>query len=318
MKNITILGCGLSGMAFIKKARELNTDAKFTIIDKNQYSLDKWGFFNDFSVKNRVDLGAFAKSIKAEFICDTVERVNAKRKKIYFKDKECRDYETLIVASGVKPKKMAVKGEHREGFFYLAGFDPFILRDRIKILSDCVVYVSTLLGVKLVLHLRSQKKELNVVAQSLDFLSDRKELFLNYCSREGIGIYAGSTIEEAIGEAVIRAVKLNPLKVLSAQALFLDSGFIANNDFFETDEESAATPPKILNDVYFLGDAANRPIADEFFFANEAENSLTGAVALAENIFSDKPIDFTPKKEYNPQLIIDELFSRFNVNAGIV
>jgi thioredoxin reductase len=316
MKNITVLGCGLSGMAFIRKVKELNAEVKFTIIDKNQYAFNRWGFFDNFSTKNRVDLNAFAKEMKAELVCDTVERINPKRHKVYFKDKECRDYETLVIASGAKPKKMVIKGEHREGIFYLSGFDPFVLRDRIKILSDCVVYISTFLGVKLVLHLRAQKKDVNVVAVNLDFLGDRKEQFLAYCSREGIGVYAGSTIEEAIGEATVRAVKLNPLKVLSAQALFVDSGFSPNVDFFELDENETFIPEN--KDIFVTGDAADKGIDKDFFFVDKTENSLSNAVAMAENIFTDKPIDFTPKKEYNPQLIIDELFNRFKVNAGIV
>ena len=316
MKNITLLGCGLSGMAFIRKAKELNTSAKFTIIDKNQYAFDRWGFFDDFSTKNRIDLNAFAKAMGAEFVCDTVERINPKRRKIYFKDKECRDYETLVIAAGVKPKKIVIKGEHREGFFYLSGFDPFVLRDRIKILSDCVVYITTFLGVKLVLHLRAQKKDVNIVAGNLDFLGDRKEQFLGYCSREKIGVYAGSTIEEAIGEATVLAVKLNPLKVLSAQALFIDSGFLPNIDFFEPDENEAFVPEN--NDIFIIGDAADKGVENDFFFVDKAENLPSNAAALAENVFTDKPVDFTPKKEYNPQLIIDELFDRFKVNAGIV
>jgi len=316
MKNITILGCGLSGIAFIRKMKELNAGMKFTIIDKNQYGFDRWGFFDDFSTKKRVDLNAFAKEMKAEFVCDMVERINPKRRKIYFKDKECRDYENLVLACGVKPKKIVIKGEHREGFFYLSGFDPLVLRDRIKILSDCVVYVSTFLGVKLALYLRAQKKDVNIVAGNLDFLGDRKDQFLSYCSREGIGIYSGSTIEEAIGEATVRAVKLSPLKVLSAQALFVDSGFLPNVDFFEPDENETFVPEN--KDIFFIGSAADKGIGNDFFFVDKSENSLLSAVALAENIFTDKPVDFTPKKEYNPQLIIDELFNRFKVNAGIV
>jgi thioredoxin reductase len=318
MKNITILGCGLSGMAFIRKAKELDTSAKFTIIDKNPYAFDRWGFFDDFSTKNRIDLNTFSKEMGAEFVYDTVERINPQRHKIYFKDKECRDYETLILTSGVKPKKIVIKGEHREGFFYLSGFDPLVLRDRIKILSDCVVYVSTFLGVKLALYLRAQKKDVNIVAGNLDFLGDRKEQLLTYCAREKIGVYAGSTIEEAIGEATVRAVKLNPLKVLSAQALFVDSGFLPNVDFFETDESEG--PALGHKDIFIIGSAADKGIESDFFFVDQSENSISTAMALAENIFTEhgQRVDFTRKKEYNPQLIIDELFSRFNVNAGIV
>ena len=110
MKNITLLGCGLSGMAFIRKAKELDTAAKFTIIDKNPYAFDRWDFFNSFSTKNRIDLNAFSKEMGAEFVCDTVERINPQRHKIYFKDKECRDYETLRSGERGKPKKNGDQG----------------------------------------------------------------------------------------------------------------------------------------------------------------------------------------------------------------
>ena len=96
----------------------------------------------------------------------------------------------------------------------------------------------------------------------------------------------------------------------------MDSGFLPNIDFFEPDENEVFIPGN--KDIFIIGDAADKGIESDFLFVGRAENSISTATVLAEHIFTDKPIDFTPKKEYNPQLIIDELFNRFNVNAGIV
>ena len=314
MRHITILGCGLSGTTFAKKVRELDADIKITLIDKNPYFINRWEFFDTFDFKRQLDLAKFAAEINAEFICDTLERVNVKRQKIYFKDKECRDYETLVVAAGIKPKKIAVKGEHREGFFYFAGFDAVSMRDRIQILSDAVIYLSTILGVKLCLNLRRQKKDVNIIAGNLDFLGEKKEQFLNYCARENVGVYHNVTMEEAIGEATVRAVKLNPLKVLSAQALFLDTGFATNNDFFESEGDHAIANPAEAANVHIIGSCSNNAISDDHFFANEAINSTRQALWLAEKLFTGgEQVDFMPEKEYNPHLIIEELFLKYNV-----
>ena len=231
MKSITILGCGLSGIAFARKAREANADIKITLVDKSTVSFDRWQFFNDLSFKNRIDLAALAKDLKAEFICDTVERINPKRHKVYFKDKECRDFEVLVLATGAVSKKIPAKGEHREGFFYLSSIDLLLLRDRLKMSDDVAVYVSTVLGVKIALNIKAMGKDVSIISKSLDFLGSRKDDILAYCQRAGIAVYNGYTIEEAIGEATVKAVRLSPLKIVSAQILLLDTGFMPNADF---------------------------------------------------------------------------------------
>ncbi len=314
---MTVIGAGLSGMAFIKKARELDPQLKITLVDKNQYFFDRWTFWDNFSTKGRVELAQFSQNNSITLVQDTLERVNVKRRKLYFKDKECRDYTTLVVATGLKPKKLAIKGEHRDGFLYFSVLDPAQFRDKIKISSDFVVYISTLLGVRAVLYLRSLKKEVNAVIAGLDFLGDKKEAFLNYCAREGVGIYPAA-IEEAIGEATVRAVKLNPLKVLSAQMLFLDSGFLPNGDFLESDGVSLDLTAAAAQDVYGIGGCVAASIAGEHFFTVEGQNHRRQAENLAEHLIAGKALDFVPEvmPESDRCRAVEALFSKYAVDAG--
>jgi len=308
MRSVTVLGCGLSGMTFARKLRELDPQAKIILVDKSPVSFNRWQFFEDLSFKSRFDAAAFAKEIGAEFICDTVERINHKRKKIYFKDKECRDYQELVVAAGAASKKIAAKGEHREGFYYLSSIDLLPLRDRLKMATDVAVLITTRAGLTMALNLKAMGKEVSVVMPSLDILCAGKDAFLDYCRRENIAFYEGYNIEEAIGEATVRAVKLNPLKIIAAQVLLLDTGFIPNTGFFDSDGPEGIDA-KGFSGVSFIGDAADSNLAQDKFFVHNRENAVAGALAAAGG-----KVDFTPKSEYNSQYIIDSIFTRYNVN----
>ena len=179
MKQITVIGGGAAGLNFLRKCRELGFEGKLILIDKNSYWYDRARFYQDFNFKDRLDYAVFCKEIKAELITDTVDKVNFNRKKIYFKNRESLDFEYLFAAPGLKSKELAVKGQHREGFYYLSGLDLLQLRDRLKFSDDACVYLSTILGLKLIFYLRSIKKDVSIVAQNLDFLGDKRDAFMD-------------------------------------------------------------------------------------------------------------------------------------------
>jgi thioredoxin reductase len=308
MKSITIIGGGAAGLSFIRKCRELKFDGKITLVDKNTYWYDRAKFYNDFNFKSRFDYAAVCKEHKAQFIQDIVDRINPKRRKIYLKNRESIDFDTLVVAPGLKSKKIAVKGDHREGFYYLSDIDILQLRDRLKFSEDACVQVSTILGVKMVLFLKSLKKDVSVVADNLDFLSDKKELFLDWCKRESVSLYLTSHVEEAIGEATVRAVKLNPLKVISAQMLFLDSGFVSAADFFEEPMEEVAK----IEGIHIVGDAG-LDLSHELFFANNGVNVAAYAAALAKSLIENTSIEFTPQFSKTNDTILGDIATRLTL-----
>ncbi len=272
MENITVIGAGLAGLTFIERLRQNNPALKITLIDKNKHHFSRSEVIESpGDISKRIDLEEWAVNLGVEFIQAEVERINPNRKRIFFKKSEPREYRQVVLATGLKSKKLTVKGEHREGFFYLSQIDPIKLKDLLRISNEAAVYVTSMLGIKLILALVELGKEVNLVAGDLDFLVDKKDETISLLNQKKVNFYLGVAIEEAVGEGMVKAVKISPLKVFSSQLVFIDSGFIPNFDFFE---EDLAVRDNFFTDyqgLYFLGSVNNQDVKGQ-------------AEALAESI----------------------------------
>ncbi|MFH1503989.1 MAG: FAD-dependent oxidoreductase [Candidatus Omnitrophota bacterium] len=280
MKNITILGSGIAGLALVRKIRAENLECGITLIDKDLYYFcPKTIVSNPGDISGRKDILSLAKGLKAEFINAKVEKINPKRKKIYFsalggKAVEPLSFENLVITTGLVSKKLPIKGEHREGFFYLSEIDSFKLKDLLRVSGEAAVYVSTWLGIRLARALNYLGKEVKVVSESFDFLGEDKEAIINELREKNIVLYLNSFIEEAVGESMIKAIKISPLKVFSSQLLFVDSGFMPNLNFFE---EEVISKEKFLTDfkgIYLLGSVNKQDMVVEEQVENFVNNTL--------------------------------------------
>ena len=285
MENITILGAGVSGLTLIEEIRAKNTPCNIALIDKNSYSYPKSELISSpGDISKKIDLDEWTKERGVEFIPAFVERINPRRRKIYFKEGEPRDFDNLIVASGLSSKKLPVKGEHREGFFYLSDIDIFKLRSLLRISKEACVYVSTWLGLRLAIALTGLGKEVRIVSANLDFLGEDKEKVIDALGAKNITLYLDAFIEEAVGEGAVKAAKLSPLMVFSSQLVFIDSGFVPNLKFFEDDliiEDNFFTN---FEKVYLLGDVNRKDINQEVFFTSNYEDVKGEAHVFAEFI----------------------------------
>lgn len=317
MKEITLLGCGISGAAFIERMRENGFTDKIILIDKkNYYSQRESSLSCPADFKRCWNIEEWAKEKNVEFIEAKVERVNIRRRKLYFKQHEARDFQQLVVATGMESKKLSLKGEHREGFFYLSDIDAWKLKDLLKLSPEACVWVSTFLGVKLALSLANLGKEVRVVAENLNFLGSRVQELLDYLGQKGISLYLNSRVEEAVGEARIKAIKISPLKVFPSQLLFVDSGFTPNKDFLE--EESGEEPlagdivSAASQEVHFIGDIASKNIGEEFFFKFNHIRAKKSALALADCIAKGESpvVEEMFLSEEDKNKIIDEFIAK--------
>lgn len=288
MEHITVIGAGLAGLTFIEKLTVSNPALKITLIDKNKHHFPKAEVIESpGDISKRIDLEEWAVNLGVEFIQAEVERINPNRRRIFFKKSEPREYETVVLATGLKSKKISVKGEHREGFFYLSQIDPIKLKDLLRISDEATVYVTSRLGIKLSLALVALGKEVNLVASDLGFLDKDKDETLAFLAEKKVNLYLGAVIEEAVGEGLVKAVKISPLKVFSSQLVFIDSGFIPNRDFFEQD---LAIRDHFFTDyqgLYFLGGTNNQDISKEISFEASDQEARSQAEALAACIFNN-------------------------------
>ena len=318
---ITVLGAGEAGITFIKKIREKNPDIKLTLIDKNAHYFDKSKFIRSMDLKAYVGLKDFAQEHNVTFIQDTVERINPKQKKIYFKQSDATDFETLVVASGAKSKSIPLKGERREGLFYLSDINPFEFKSLLKISSELVVYVTTYLGLKLCALLKSAGKEVRVLGGNWDFLGSNKEKVVDFLAGKQINVHLNVTVDEVIGEGQVKATKISPLKVFSSQMVLLDTGFSPNLDFFEapikiTNMFIYESVPSVdgvpqeaspLEGIFVIGDCGRMDVENDYFYAYNSDEARGQAELLSEFILEAKEINFTHKtlSEEDKQKIVD-------------
>lgn len=299
MKDITIIGAGVAGKAFAEEIRRRNSHIAITIIDKNNVSIARRDAINrPADLSTGIELKRWAQEKRMEFVNAQVEHINFKRRKIYFKEGEPRDFSALIVATGLCSQKMPVKGEHRDGFFYLSQLDPYKLRDLIKISQDAVIQISTWLGLQFAYALRSLKLEVRVVARHFDFLGEYKSKVLQALRQYNIIVHEASQIEEAVGESAVKAAKFLPLKVVSAQLVVIDSGFETCCSFFESGsdpEEKILLKDSVytnVEDIYFLGDITRKDIAGHIHFIHNHDEALQQAQAFAAALIEGRNFSF--------------------------
>ncbi|MDD5585317.1 MAG: FAD/NAD(P)-binding oxidoreductase [Candidatus Omnitrophica bacterium] len=282
MKHITVLGAGVAGLALIGKLKEKIPDIKITLIDKELCHFNKREVISALSFARRIDLPELCSKMNVEFIQARVEKINPARKKIYCKDRDSLDFETLVIATGTVSRQLSIKGDHREGFFYCADIEPRALKDLLKISAEATVNVSTMVGLRLACALRSLGKEVKVVTGTWEFLGEYKDRVTSFLQGKNITLYNNSQIEEAIGEGMVKAVKIAPLKVFSSQLVFIDSGFKPARDFFEEEVKIKDIFFTEFEGVHFLGDAGRNDLEDDFFYAFNDQDAAAQASCFAD------------------------------------
>ncbi|UCD15988.1 MAG: FAD-dependent oxidoreductase [Candidatus Omnitrophota bacterium] len=310
MREICVLGAGTAALAFIERIKAKSPQQKIRLIDNKSYYFNKKEFISNLSLGGYFDLRNWAQGKGIEFIQDSVERINPTRKKIYFKENDSIDFDVLVVATGLKSKKLPMKGEHREGFFYLSQMRPAEVKDLLKVSCEATVYASTVLGCRLALALNSLGKEVKIVAEGWDFFAQDLERIVAFLQDKGMPVYRDCVIEEAIGEAQVKAVKISPLKVFSSQLVFVDSGLLPNNDFFQDGINIHDIFFTNYENLYFLGDVNCKNISNEFFFQYNHEEAKKQGAVLADFVlegtlafFERKVIEEQVKKDVIEQIL---------------
>ncbi|MCM8823880.1 MAG: NAD(P)/FAD-dependent oxidoreductase [Candidatus Omnitrophica bacterium] len=295
MREICIIGGGEGGISLIKQLRILDKEVKIRLIEKEDYYFRRRDLFKWWAGLGKMEifkLKEFAQTLNFDFVKAEVERINFNRRKIYLKEMESIDFDILVICSGVKSKDLSIKGDFREGFFYLSEVKPIVIRDYLKLFTDILIYCSTILGIKLAFYFSYLKKDIKFVAKNLDFLSQYKDIIFNKLSERKIDIYLNSTIEEVIGEATVKATRISLPKVFSSQLVFVDSGFIPNRDYLETNLVTNNFFFTNYLGVYLLGDVNNPYIEKEYFFAFNTDNVEKQAQLLANHLVRNEVIDY--------------------------
>ncbi len=286
MKQLCILGAGKAGLTLAKEIRQLNPDIKLVLIDRRRYFWENKDLFYLLAGKDKskvVDLKKLSQDMGVEFINKEATKVIFRTKTITFKDKTSIDWDNLVIATGFSSKILPIKGTFYEDVFYLSEIDLYKVYDCLKVAKDIIVFSSTFLGIKLALYLSLIDKEVKVVCSDFSFLRDRKEEIIAFLQKRNITVYK-MALEQIVGEKYVKAVKLSNGKFLSANCVFLDSGFTPRGKVL-IDEGGQNVS---LDNVYLLGDANIDDTQEKFFFFNNSQEVEEEAKLLARYLIGEK------------------------------
>lgn len=294
-----LCGGGLSAQLFVRSLRENNYPIDdITIIDKDKlyiprkYLVDY--LFCNFK-KEIIDLEEFSSLYKANFLKERILKIELSKRRVTTYSNQRLNFDILVISLGIKSKDLAIKGQHKEGFFYISELGGDDFKTAYKISKHIVIYVSTFVGVRLLVNLVrfGKDKEIKVITSNLNFLNTYQDKLKDYLLRNNIDIYEGCAIEEVIGDSSIRATRVNIPKIFASELVIVDSGFVHNTDMIEEDFTINNYFLSPFDKVYFLGDISYYRDTDYFLLFNSQEIER-GVVFLINHIFQNSVLENTP------------------------
>lgn len=325
MKNIVIIGNGISGITAARHIRKLNSEFKITVISgETDYFFSRTALMyvymghmkfehtkpyeDSFWVKSRINL------LKA-----WVESIDFESKKLITTNGEIA-YDSLIIATGSKPNKLGIKGENLEGVQGLYSFQDLEKLEKITPKIETAVIVGGgLIGIELAEMLLSRGKKVTFLVREDSFWNnvlpkEESEIITKHIKSHHVDLRLSSELEEIIGEGnQVKAIRTKSGEIIDCQFVGLTVGvspnieFLKNlplktnkgilvNEFLETN----------IPDVYAIGDCVehiNPPLGRR----NIEQIWYTGRImgeTVAQTICR-KPTKYQPSNFFNSAKFFD-------------
>jgi nitrite reductase (NADH) large subunit len=318
MNNIVFVGNSLAAVKAIEEIRKTNQTVGITIVTEGFYPYDREKLFSYLGreIKEKQTLchpEGFYHENNVRVIADkTVARFNFKRGQVFFENKEQLEYDVLVLADVGAPRLPAIKGSHKEGVYSAARLkDVKTIAEQIQFGENVLIQLSSLPGFRTLCALSGLGKEIVVSAPSsvlfqglLD--AESSSILKQLLEQSGIRLMLDNPIEEILGDAEAKAVRLKSGKVFAADMIILDdlrldtriikesglefawsdnhsyrtnfSNVYVADAFFksftdgETESNSYATPSAVL---YEQGQAIGREIAGQAGTIEHSPNVTT-------------------------------------------
>jgi nitrite reductase (NADH) large subunit len=234
MKRVAVIGNSIAGVKAIEELQSLDSSVQpiFILTEKglpyNREQLadllaQKIGikeFFykqRDYFEKNNIQLIENKK----------VNRINFKRGRISFEDKETIDYDALIITDMEGNKFPSIKGTNKEGLYNGGRFEDIKkVLDGLVFIDTCAIRAVSLDALKMALALHQREKEVIVIVPPGTFadVPDQEfpQMLLQNLEDRGLRMIADQDIAEILGDSQLKAVRLSSGKVFGCQAVFLN------------------------------------------------------------------------------------------------
>ncbi len=320
---VVIIGGGISGSACIEHISRDKEGINVSLIEKEPFPFRKcllsdWlagkvsdtDFFVSFEELRKIFPGI-------EIINDKAVRVNFEKKKVFLKKGTPLSFDKLVLACGLKPKKLGIAGEYKEGVYYLGRVKPSGLKESIRMFNHIVVYGETLMSVDLSLKIRSicNKEIKAIIPEFNSFPSEYKDKIASIFRGKGIDFLPGENISEALGESRVRAVKMSSGKFLACDLLFLDTVLSPDTDIVKD------TPALIRNSAikvdetlrlgydfcFSCGDMINSDVYFQKGFAGNRDLAFRQGAAAGSNLFEGREIFNFSREGYSPEDLVNRI-----------
>ena len=249
MKNFLIIGNSAAGISAIEAIRSLDAQSKITVISDESYpaycrclisyylaaAVKEGNIFyrpDNFYKENNVEL----------ILSKKVSRVDPKRNRVVCEDKTQFNYDTLLIATGARPKFPDVKGIKKSGVF---GFrtlkDAKDIEGLLPVTKSACVLGAGLVGLKAAYGLKKRNIQVKVIAKSGQILSQMLDaqaakFVQQRIENNGIEVILGQDITEVIGDPETMAIKLDSGKALGCSLLIVGKGVTPNIDLVKESE----------------------------------------------------------------------------------
>ncbi len=270
-----IIGASAAGISAAKTLRENDRDSKITVFTDEKflpYSRPIISYYLKSAVEEKniyLEKAEFYKKNNIDVITDAkIQEIDADNKRVVWKDGS-EDYDRLLIATGSKPFVPPVKNaDGKDNVFTFLNME---MSKKIKKYANekmnAVVIGAGLIGLKAAEGLQHICKSVSVVELAPKVLpsildDDASKLVRENLRNNGITLYLGDTVTEAVGKAKITSVKLQSGKELPCDLLVIAVGVRPNTELAEmcgarVDRGIAVnkdTMKTSLNDIYAAGD----------------------------------------------------------------
>jgi len=236
MSNIVIIGNTLSTISAIETIRAEDQESPITLLcsegvlpyDRALLAAHLAKQIKEHQLHPKHE--SFFKEHRVDIVFnEQLSRVSTKRKYVTAESKRQFPYDRLLVTDLGAVHGPDIKGHGKEGIFDCAHYKSMeALGRHIPFVDNAVVCVSNFLGLNTACALKMLGKEVSVVSPAggilPDIFDEETTMLLKQILEGGRGlkVMAQNAVEEILGDAEVKAVRLRSGKVIAAQAVIFD------------------------------------------------------------------------------------------------
>ncbi|RLE91060.1 MAG: pyridine nucleotide-disulfide oxidoreductase [Thermoprotei archaeon] len=238
MVRVVVVGGGPAGVSTALACKELSEDVEVVLVRKDEKQLIPCGIpymFTRFSIGENLLSDALLAKYGVKLVIDRAVGIDRDGRRLILEKYGELPYDYLVLATGSRPSKLNVKGEHIEGVFYVK--DDYeklmLLRERLEESSSVLIVGGGLAGVEVADELARKGYEVSIVEAlphilMLNFDPEFATLIEKYFKDLGVNVFTNTSVLKFEGEGELREVVLSNGVRVKADVSIITVGITPN------------------------------------------------------------------------------------------